>query len=199
MGDAHSTDTPFRAAHPDELDEQQSALYERIVGGPRGASVFALRDDDGRLHGPFGPMMLSPELGDALQELGAAIRFRSGLDDRTREVVILVVAAARRSEFEWYAHVAVSRQLGIDDALLDAVRRGDDSTLDARLVHVLNVARAVAGRAGVDDTRPARAALGDREYFEVLVTAGYYVTLADVLAGFQIGLPENVLPVFGPA
>ena len=199
MADEHSTDAPFRAAHPHALDERQAALYELIVGGPRSGSAFALRAGDGSLNGPFGPMMLSPSLGDALQELGAAIRFRSSLDDRTREAVILAVAVARRSEFEWYAHVAVSRQLGIDEALIDAVRRGDDASLDARLVHALYVARAVVGRAGVDDTGPARAALGDREYFEVLVTAGYYVTLTDVLAGFHISLPKGVLPVFGPA
>ncbi len=66
---------------PDELAPDARELYERIVGGPRTqvARAFPLTDDTGRLNGPFNAMLLSPAIGNALQELGAAIRYRSNL------------------------------------------------------------------------------------------------------------------------
>ena len=59
---------------PDELDEPRRAVYDAIAGGPRaaGPQAFRLTDDDGRLEGPFNAMLVSPGVGLALQELGAA-------------------------------------------------------------------------------------------------------------------------------
>ena len=74
---------------PAQLGPDARALYDRINAGPRGASMV---DDRGALIGPFNAMLLSPALGDPLQELGAAIRYRSSLTDRCRELAILIVA-----------------------------------------------------------------------------------------------------------
>lgn len=86
---------------PAQLDPDARALYDRINAGPRGASML---DDQGALIGPFNAMLLSPALGDPLQELGAAIRYRSALTDRCRELAILVVAAHWSSAFEQQVH-----------------------------------------------------------------------------------------------
>ena len=62
---------------PAELPVEQRRLYDAIVGGPRaaGPQLFELSDEQGRLNGPFGAMLLSPPVGGALQSLGAAIRY----------------------------------------------------------------------------------------------------------------------------
>ncbi|HEY0949418.1 MAG TPA: hypothetical protein VGD85_04425, partial [Nocardioides sp.] len=51
--------------------------------------------------------LLSPAVGDALQRLGAAVRYRTALPDRAREMAILLVAARWDSAFEREAHEAV--------------------------------------------------------------------------------------------
>jgi len=61
----------------------------------------------------------------ALQALGAAVRYQTTFSDRAREIAILVVAAYRESDFEWYAHEAVGRHAGLTDAELDALRDHD--------------------------------------------------------------------------
>ena len=99
---------------PDELRDDQRVVYEAIVGGPRGASSpFALTDADGRLEGPFNAMLVTPAIGAATQELGAAIRYRTSLSARQREIAILTLAVLRRSEFEWYAHERVALRAGL--------------------------------------------------------------------------------------
>lgn len=82
---------------PDELDAEQHRLYEAITSGSRagGPGSAELTDEDGRLAGPFNAMLLNPPVGDALQRLGAAVRYRGRLTDRAREVAILAVAAHR--------------------------------------------------------------------------------------------------------
>ena len=96
---------------PEDLDPEQRALYDAIVGGPRGTGTqhFPLTTRQGALTGPFGVMVHGPVLGRPLQELGSALRHETGLSDRVREVAILTVAAATRSEFERYAHERVGR------------------------------------------------------------------------------------------
>nr|BFE70573.1 hypothetical protein GCM10020092_038740 [Actinoplanes digitatis] len=73
-------------------------------GGPQ---LFRLVGADGGLEGPFNAFLLQPRLGLALQALGAAVRYETGLADRAREIAILVVSAASDSAFERYAHEAV--------------------------------------------------------------------------------------------
>ena len=119
---------------PSSLDEAQRSLYDAIAGGRRaqGPQLFRLVDENGRLEGPFNAFLLQPRLGSALQALGSSVRYDTGLDDRCREIAILAVAAHWRSDFEWYAHEAVARSAGLDDAELAAVRDGRYAVLTGR-------------------------------------------------------------------
>src|SRR3954471_6609619 len=126
------------ALNPDDLDHEQRDVYAAIVGGPRPPNVFSFVDEEGRLLGPFNAMLYSPVVGDPLQDLGAALRFRTSFTRREREIATLVVAAALRSDYEWYAHERLGRRAGLTDGELTALREGREPTLaDARerIVH----------------------------------------------------------------
>ena len=114
----------IRPLTPGELTADQSALYAAITGGPRaqGPQHFALTSDDGSLRGPFDLMLRSPAVGTAQQELGAAIRYRTGFTDRMRELAILLVAARWDSAFERESHEAIARALGFSEDELAAIR-----------------------------------------------------------------------------
>ena len=142
---------------PSSLDDEQRSLYDAIAGGRRaqGPQLFRLADEEGRLEGPFNAFLLQPRLGSALQALGSSVRYDTGLDDRCREIAILVVAAHWRSGFEWYAHEAVARSAGLGDAELAAVRDGRHGALAGREAVV---ARTVPrSRCGATSTMPSTA------------------------------------------
>jgi 4-carboxymuconolactone decarboxylase len=179
---------------PAALDAEQRALYDSIAGGPRaqGPQAFALVDAAGRLEGPFNAMLLRPRVGGALQALGAAIRYESGLTDRAREIAILVVAHHWRSEFELYAHEAVGAAIGLTALELDALRAADFDTLtdpDERLVAITTAA--LCERGDLDDAEHTAArSLGDAALFELTTLVGYYATLALQLRVFRVEQPR---------
>ncbi len=101
-------------------------MYDAITGGPRtaGPTLFELTDEAGALNGPFNAMLVSPQVGNALQQLGAAIRYQSGLSGRIRELAILMVASHWGSEFERYAHEPVARSVGVRESEIEDLRDG---------------------------------------------------------------------------
>lgn len=182
---------PLRVA---DLDAGQRALYDAIVGGPRAqGGQFALVDEDGALAGPFNAMLLHPPIGAALQQLGSAVRYRSTLPDRTREIAILLVAAVCDSAFERYAHEAVGRSAGLSEAELSALRqRRTDVLTDPgeRLVAATTLALAVRGDLSEVEFDAARDGLGLPTLFEVTTLVGYYTTLALQLRVFGVSPPQ---------
>jgi 4-carboxymuconolactone decarboxylase len=174
---------------PAELTDEQRELYNQIVGGPRASGVqhFALTDDEGRLAGPFDALLLSPPLGTALQELGAAVRYRSELTARVREMAILLVAAHWNCAFEQAAHESIGRSSGLTDGEIAALRSGVPELVDPHEVAAVSVVRALLDQGDVDDDEYARAvaALGERTIFELTTLVGYYATLALQLRVFR--------------
>ena len=180
---------------PPALDAEQRALYDAIAGGRRaqGPQLFLLADADGRLEGPFNAFLLQPRLGSALQALGASVRYDTGLDDRCREIAILVVAAHWRSDFEWCAHEAVGRAAGLGDAELAALREGRHADLAGRESVVARTAAALVTRGDLDDAEYGEAVghIGPAGLFELLTLVGYYATLALQLRVFRVPAPED--------
>ena len=179
---------------PVELSAEQRALYDEIAGGPRsaGPQLFELVDRQGRLNGPFGIMLHSPAVGSALQAVGAAVRYRSVLTDRVRELAILTVAAHWGSDFELYAHVPLARHAGLTEAEIAALAAGEHLTLeDPAERAVLRVARALLRASDLTDEEYAvgRDAIGEQGMVELTTLVGYYATLALQLRVFRVGVP----------
>jgi alkylhydroperoxidase family enzyme len=186
---------------PDELDDAARALREQIAGGPRAAGPqgFALTDADGRLHGPFNIMLMSPDVGTALQELGSAIRYKTALPARVREIAILEISRLRQSEFEWYAHSGVGKLAGLTADELTALHAGAAApTLSAAEAVARDVVRRLVVDRDLDDPayRTALDALGQRDLVDLVTLVGYYETLALMLRAFRTPLPDGVEPVF---
>lgn len=164
---------------PDQLDAEQAAVYRDITEGPRGGGGFALVDGDGALRGPFGGFLLSPRLGDALQRLGAAVRYEGSLSDRCRELSILTVAAFHRSDFERVAHEAVGRTVGLSEEEMAAAHDGTLLAGDPTERACLRLVRALL-QGDVDDGTWSACVppLDPATVFELTTLVGYYSTLA---------------------
>jgi 4-carboxymuconolactone decarboxylase len=181
---------------PEELGPDQRALYDEIAGGPRsaGPQVFELVDAQGRLNGPFGIMLHSPAVGGTLQAVGAAVRYRSVLPDRVRELAVLAVAAHWDSDFELYAHRPLARQVGLTDAEVERVVAGAEVDLaDAAERVVLRVVRALLEASDLTDEDYAAGleGLGEQGLVELTTLVGYYATLALQLRVFRVNAPAT--------
>ena len=180
----------------EQLDPEQLELYQRILGGPRasGPQHFALTDGSGALVGPFGIMLHAPALGRPLQDLGAAIRYQTGLSARVREIAILCVAAATGSAFERYAHERVGRAVGLTDKELADLAHGrfaSDDPVEAAAYALCD--RLNYGRLPItdEDFADLRTRLGDAALLELVVLVGYYRTLSQLLHVFDVGAPPE--------
>ncbi len=186
---------------PQALSDEQRGLYEQIVGGPRGQGPrpFPLTDEEGRLHGPFNALLISPEVGAAVQELGAAIRYRSSLPARAREIAILELAARRRCAFEWFAHERVARAAGLGDEEIAALRTGGACpTFDPIEELVRRLVRTMLADRDVNDALYAQAetTVGVGMLMDLVALVGYYDLLALSLRLWRTPLPDGAQSPF---
>ena len=180
------------ALSSDEMTPEQVGLYREILSGPRGQGPRAVLLDTGAggLAGPFNAMLYAPEVGHALQELGAAIRFRTELPPRIREMGILVVAQAWDSAYERSSHEPIAREAGLTEPEIEALRAGaDPGFADEQERVAYQVVRALVGPADLDDQQYDVAArtLGQQALVELSTLVGYYATLALQLRIFRVG------------
>ena len=182
----------------EEMNSEQLDLYREILGGPRGQGPRAvlLSSGAGGLAGPFNAMLYAPPVGHALQELGAAIRFRSQLAPRIREMAILVVAQAWDSGYERASHEPIGREAGLTEPEIEALRAGvDPGFADKQEQVAYSVVRALTGpdsrTADLDDEEydTAVAVLGEPALVELSTLVGYYATLALQLRIFRVPGP----------
>jgi 4-carboxymuconolactone decarboxylase len=184
---------------PDRLDDEQRTVYDAIAGGPRaaGPQAFPLTGEDGSLNGPFGVMLHAPSVGSPLQDLGSAVRYRTQLSARVREIAILQVAVATDSRFEWWAHERVGRQVGLTDLELTWLANGAPLELadpGEQAAHDFVTAVLRGPAVPAQDYSRAEAALGRRTLVELTVLIGYYRLLADTMHVFAVGVPGEAEP-----
>lgn len=187
----------FPLLAPNELSADQQELYEKITAGPRANGPFRIMHDDGSLAGPFNALLFAPRIGNAVQELGAALRFGGELPDRTRELVICAVAAALNSEYEWYAHSRAAVVVGVSEEELAQLKTGSiPVTASDSEAAALELTRELVAESGVNQTISATA----QKHFdyagmtEISVLVGYYRTLAGLLAVADVPAPADTAP-----
>ena len=189
---------------PPFQDPHRQALHAALVGGRRGAGpqAFDLTAPDGSLVGPFGLMLQAPHLGEPLEELGAAVRFETGLTDRVREIAILAVAVATDSGFERWAHERVGRLAGLSETELDGLRAGtfgEGADVDPAEAMAHDLAGRLVERRPLDDDTYAAGVgrLGEQGVLELVVLVGYYAMLAQLMQVFGVEAPDAGEPADG--
>ncbi len=187
---------------PENLTPEQKQLYDRIAGDKRRQKTrrFKMTVGDGTLTGPFNALLFSPQVGDAVQQLGAALRFDSSLPGHLRELAVLMVAARWRANYEWYAHAPIAAREELGDAVIEAVKAGEvprEAPEDVLTIHRF-VSELVETRRVCDETyRETRAIVGEQGLVELISVVGYYSLLAGLLNTFEIGVPEGEDLPFG--
>ncbi len=186
----------------DSLDDQQRQLWENITTGPRAnpdREHGGLAGADGALIGPFNALFLSPNVGNAIQELGAAIRYGTSLPSDLLEVAICTMGGHWRANFEFWAHARLAVNAGVSADAIDAIRDGGSPDFgDERQQTVYRFGRELIENQRVSDStyEALREMIGESGMFEVASVMGYYALVSIGLNTFQVAMPPGVEPPF---
>src|SRR6185295_321186 len=101
MSEQKSAPQRFKQIPPENLTPEQRVLADGVRSGPRGAVKNSSAASPGALGGPFNVWLRTPEIGNLIQSLGAAIRFRSSLPPKLNELAIIVTARHWTAQYEW--------------------------------------------------------------------------------------------------
>ncbi len=182
----------------DTLDDEQRVLWENITTGPRGnpdREHGGLAGADGALIGPFNALFQSPALGDAIQKLGASVRYSTSLPNDLLEVAICTMGGHWRANFEFWAHARLAKQAGVSEGAIDAIRDGEQPTFgDERQQAVYQFGRELIETQRVSDQtyEALKGMIGERGVFEVASVMGYYALVSIGLNTFNVAMPPGV-------
>jgi alkylhydroperoxidase family enzyme len=192
---AEQSDTPRLAPLPSSEwpPEMEAARQAMRANAPRPSSPPpAGRPQASNAMGTFAN---HPALAHAYFTFNGHILYTSSIEARHREMVILRVAALRRSEYEWAQHVHLGRQAGLDDSEIERVIEGpgaaDWSPFESALLAAAD--QLIADARIDDDTWSALAQVYDeRQLMDLVFTVGAYETLAMAFCSFGVQMDADL-------
>lgn len=139
-----------------------------------------------------------------LGQLGGALISGSSLPPVLRELAILRVGYISGSAYELFQHEALARHVGMSEAQIDAIRKGDAASpaLDRAERDVLAFVEDIVANVRASDATLAavRQHLGDRQVVDLIVVTGYYMTVCRLLetSGVEIEASPIDWSTFAP-
>ena len=173
-----------------QMSDAQKAMTRNVLDGPRTS-----------MGGPFNVMLRSPAMGDIAQELGARVRFNSGLEASLREMTILMAARHWTSHYEWYAHKSAALSAGLSADIVAAIAAGErprsmqpsEAALHRFCSELLETKRVS------DDTfAAAKDQFGEQGIADIIFTLGYYSMVSMLLNVDEHPLPDGVALELAP-
>lgn len=148
------------------------------------------KERGGRFPNLFRMMLYNPGIADGWLRLGTAVRFKSELDDATREMAICLVARTTGAEYEWRAHRRIALEQGFSEAALERILDWRNGEFDERQRAVLALTEQLTQAVNVDDAtfQAAQQHLSARQMVELVTTVSYYNMVARFLVGLRIDL-----------
>ena len=174
------------------MTEAQRAAAAELAAGPRGG-----------VKGPFIALLRSPELMSALQKVGEYLRFRSSLEPRISEFLMLIVSRQWTQQFEWAVHVPLALDAGVKRETIETLAEGRRPTgMATDEATAYDFCTELTAARGVSDAtyRQAVDQFGERGVIDMLGVVGYFTTVSMVLnvahtpAGNAAAIPLPALP-----
>lgn len=166
------------------LSPEQKAVADSIMSGPRGG-----------LRGPFEAWLRSPQLADRAQKLGEYCRFGNSLPRDLSEFAIILTGKHWKSQFEFWAHARLAREAGLDEAIIEAVRTGQEPPLrrdSERAIYDLVTEYFRSNRVSQPVYERALKEFGEQGVVDLVGLVGYYGLVSMTLNVFEVELPEGV-------
>ena len=169
----------------DQLQPEDQQFYDAIAASR------------GSVRGPYGVLLHSPAAAARVAHTGTYVRFDLDLPESLKETVIITTAREIKNQYEFAAHARLARQAGVSEDTIQAIAQGTapqglagDEEMLVRYVqellrhHKISAAtyNAVQERFGIQKT------------VDITVLVGHYLLVGQILAAFEVELPEGVQP-----
>ncbi len=168
-----------------QIRPEDHAFYDAIVGSRGG------------VRGPFGVLLHSPDLAARIAHTGTFVRYDLDIPESLRETVIITAASEIKSQYEFFAHARLARQAGVSEDTIQAIAQGTapeglsgDEAMLVRYVQELLRHHKIS-----DPTFNAvRDRFGVQKTLEITALVGHYLLVGQILAAFEVDLPEGATP-----
>ena len=176
----------------DEADLQEKTL----------ASLAPYRDQDGRIYTIWATLAHHEDALRRFLVFGNHVLGKNTLPLKSRELMILRIAARAQAGYEWDQHVRIARRAGLADETILAAATGAWDGLDELDRVLLTANDALVETQNVDDELWGRlsAHLAVEQIIDVLYTVGQYLTIATVINTLGVQTEGDLaLPLPQPA
>jgi alkylhydroperoxidase family enzyme len=175
---------------PPEMREALAAMippnprHQRLQreGRPKGANIL-------------GTLAHHPELARAFLTLNGHLLMATTLTERQRELLVLRVAAASKSSYEWAQHLFLARDVGLSDDEIAWIAWGADapmwSVLDATLLRAVDEL-VEDGRISATTLPVLQDHLDVQQILDLIYTVGCYLSLAWMMRSLDIDLDDDL-------
>jgi 4-carboxymuconolactone decarboxylase len=143
----------------------------------------------------------SPELGKRVSDVGAYVRFESGLPANLRTIAVMCVARNFNCRFEWAGWTKQAREAGVSEDIIAAIREGrhpQGLSPDEELVVSYGM-QLLSPKHRVDQATYDAVVkrFGAKGAIDLTMNFGYFSMLSFALNAFEVDVPEghDVLPV----
>ncbi|MGD9903341.1 MAG: carboxymuconolactone decarboxylase family protein [Vicinamibacterales bacterium] len=170
--------------------DQLTPAQQQAVADFRGARNVELT-------GPFIPLLRSPEVMTRARAIGDYLRYRSRLEPRHSEFVILMAARSWTQQYEWAVHYPIAIKAGVRPDVAQAIaerRRPEHLTTEETALY--DFCDELIRTQQVGDAAYARlvATFGEQGVVDTVGIVGYYTMLAMMLNTARTPAPDNGAP-----
>ncbi|BBC31242.1 hypothetical protein SGFS_025360 [Streptomyces graminofaciens] len=160
------------------LPVAEGTLDERTL-----ASLAPYRDQDGRIYTIWATLAHHEDALRRFLVFGNHVLGKNTLPLKSRELMILRIAARARAAYEWDQHVRIARRAGLTDEEILAGATGAWDGLDELDRALLTATDSLLDHQGVDDELwyGLKDRLSVEQIIDVLYTVGQYLTIATVI------------------
>ncbi len=147
----------------------------------------------GRVRGPFGVMLNSPGLGPALLGAVQMAHADNVVSEALHELIILAVAREYDAPYQWSAHIARAREVGVSNAAIEVARTaGQAGSLDVDERDIIELIRQLSRTHHLEQSLYENLVARHNERWVMLViaTIGQY----QYVATFNNALEIDALP-----
>jgi len=165
-----------RIAYADTTDPDTRALVDRI------------RHERSGLPNLYRMLLNSPAVAQGWLDYLTAIRQKSGLPPRLRELLILRVAVLNQADYEFAQHLPIALAAGCSESQIDGLKTGDFSRFDDGERAALGYCDEMTRDIRVQDATFAavRRCHDDRAIVEITATIAAYNMVSRFLEAIQV-------------
>jgi 4-carboxymuconolactone decarboxylase len=175
-----------------DLDVEQRKLWDELTLGPRG--FYTGGEQAERLPDLYNAWLQFPEFGELMLRLGDAIRAKTELPGKLRELVVLTTSAMLGAKVEYEFHVPFARNEGLSDALIEAIGQGETPPFAddvERIVHEANVQLLRTAALTPQTREEVIGAIGYRGLMQLIAAITLYVVTAYTTNVARVKLAED--------